>query len=474
MILKTYKEYKDSCVQYLGMVPEHWERKRAKYLFYEVDERSTIGNEELLSVSHITGVTPRSQKNVTMFKSESYVGSKICRTDDLVINTMWAWMAALGISKYTGIVSPSYNVYRLICEKAINTSFFDKLLRTSFYKYLYHINSVGVRSSRLRLYPDRFYSIPFYIPSPSEQAQIAKFLDWKTVQIARFIKAKKRMIELLKEQKQVIINDAVTGKIDVTTGKPYPKYKDSEVEWLGKVPDEWKLRRLKFTVKGKLQYGANSSGIEYRDDLPRYIRITDFNKNGTLDESKKLSLSIESALGYYLNEDDILFARSGATVGKAFQCKNLKQKSCFAGYLIKAEPDISIVLSDYLYLYTQSFIFEKWRNFTFIKATIENIGADKYSQLLILLPNKEQQCHIVNYVEDRTSVLDIVISRTEREISLMLEYRDRLIADAVTGKVDVREIEVPDIVQEAESDDTDIIEEELEESAEKENTETET
>ena len=110
--LKPYPDYKNSGLPWLGSVPAAWRLLRAKNLYREIDDRSMTGKEELLSVSHITGVTPRSQKNVTMFLAKSNIGHKICHPDDLAINTMWAWMAALGVSKHLGLVSPAYGVYR--------------------------------------------------------------------------------------------------------------------------------------------------------------------------------------------------------------------------------------------------------------------------------------------------------------------------------------------------------------------------
>lgn len=127
--LKSYPSYKDSGMTWLGQVPQHWKERRAKYFFKEVDERSTAGAEELLSVSHKTGVTPRSQKNVTMFLAESNVGHKLCRPGDVVVNTMWAWMAALGVTEQAGLVSPSYGVYRPRTAAFI-PEFLDRLLRT--------------------------------------------------------------------------------------------------------------------------------------------------------------------------------------------------------------------------------------------------------------------------------------------------------------------------------------------------------
>jgi len=446
-LFNPYPKYKDSGVPWLGEVPHDWETRNFRTILVPIAVRNRP-DLPLLSVVREKGVIKRNLEDAKENHnciSEDLSNHKVVKAGQFAMNKMKAWQGSYGISKNDGIVSPAYFVFNL---NNVGPDFFHKAVRSKAYVPFFTQASDGVRVGQWDLSQTRMKEIPFFIPSLPEQTQIARFLDWKTVQIAKFIKAKKRMIELLKEQKQVIINDAVTGKIDVSTGKPYPKYKDSGVEWLGQVPDEWEVRKLKHTIIGKLQYGANSSGVEYSDNLPRYIRITDFNKDGTLDEQKKLSLTKVSAMGYYLKEGDILFARSGATVGKAFQCKNLKQTSCFAGYLIKAEPNPSIILSDFVYLYAQSFIFIKWKNYNFIKATIENIGADKYSQLLIPIPIKKIQSQIITFIETKTAAIDLTISRTEREIALMQEYRDRLIADVVTGKIDVRNIPVPEEIEE--------------------------
>ena len=112
---------RDSGIDWIGEIPESWKTYRAKYLFKEINDRSKTGEEELLSVSHLTGVTPRSEKNVSMFMAEDYSGSKLCQKDDLVINIMWAWMGALGISKQTGIVSSSYGVFRQLKQNTFNS-----------------------------------------------------------------------------------------------------------------------------------------------------------------------------------------------------------------------------------------------------------------------------------------------------------------------------------------------------------------
>jgi type I restriction enzyme S subunit len=175
--LKPYATYKDSELPWLGRVPAHWTLRRAKYFYREADERSTTGAEELMSVSHLTGVTPRREKNVTMFLAESNVGHKLCRPGDLVINTMWAWMAALGVARQLGIVSPSYGVYRPLASNDLSPDYVDRLLRMEAYACEYTCRSTGVNSSRLRLYPEEFLRIPILSPPKVEQVAIVRFLN---------------------------------------------------------------------------------------------------------------------------------------------------------------------------------------------------------------------------------------------------------------------------------------------------------
>ena len=207
--LKPYAEYKESGLPWLGRIPSGRDLRRGKILYREVDERSKTGKEELLSVSHKTGVTPRSQKNVTMFLAASNVGHKICRSNDLVINTLWAWMAALGVTQHTGVVSPAYGVYRPSCPDRLLPKFADLVLRTPIYAAEYLRRSTGVNSSRLRLYPEDFLRIPVLMPNTNEQAAIVRFLDHANRKIDGFIRAKRKLIGLLNEQKQAIIHIAI-------------------------------------------------------------------------------------------------------------------------------------------------------------------------------------------------------------------------------------------------------------------------
>jgi type I restriction enzyme S subunit len=205
---------KPSGIPWLGDIPKHWEVRRAKYIYREVDERSTDGSEELLSVSHITGVTPRSQKNITMFKAASYAGHKLCRPGDLVVNTMWAWMGALGVSTFSGIISPAYAVYRPNRPNVVVDEYMDGLLRS---RHISNIicRSTGVRSSRLRLYPEEFFRLPIIQPPAEEQKKIVQAIHVETADVNTDINRLEREIELLREYRIRLVADVITGKLDV-------------------------------------------------------------------------------------------------------------------------------------------------------------------------------------------------------------------------------------------------------------------
>jgi len=206
---------KESGVEWIGEIPEHWTIKKNKYLFFEVDERSKDGSEELLSVSHMTGVTPRSEKNVNMFMSEDYTGSKTCSKDDLVINIMWAWMGAMGIADRTGIVSSSYGIYRQINQNTINTVYLEYLLKTNKYIEEYNKRSTGLHASRLRLYSDMFFDMKIGFAPFHEQRQIVEYIENQTSKINKTISLQQKQIEKLKEYKAILIDSVVTGKVKV-------------------------------------------------------------------------------------------------------------------------------------------------------------------------------------------------------------------------------------------------------------------
>lgn len=204
---------RDSRIPWLGEIPTHWETERSRWLFRERDQRSETGEEELLTVSHLTGVTLRSEKDVNMFEAETTEGYKICLSGDLVINTLWAWMGAMGVSPVNGIVSPAYNVYQP--GPRLEPSYVDALVRLPIFAQEVTRYSKGVWSSRLRLYPQGFFEAIFPVPPLSEQRQIVSYIAKETRKLDGLNSATERTIALLKERRTALISAAVTGKSDL-------------------------------------------------------------------------------------------------------------------------------------------------------------------------------------------------------------------------------------------------------------------
>jgi len=418
MKLAPYPEYKDAGVSWVGSIPAHWPEKRAKYYFKEIDDRSQTGDEEMLSVSHITGVTPRSQKNVTMFKAESNVGQKRCQPGDLIINTMWAWMSALGVSNYDGIVSPAYGVYRPRSSHAYDNYYLDHLLRIEGYRSEYICRSTGIRSSRLRLYPDKFLSMPVVCPPQEEQQTIARFLKAQDRLFRKFIRNKRRFIELLKEQKQNVINQAVTRGLD-----PKVKLKPSGVEWIGDIPEHWDVRKLKHIAAMKSGDNLTSDQISEAGEYPVYggngLRgyFNNYNKDGKY----------------------LLVGRQGALCGNVHRVEG-KFWATEHAVVTGVRPGIS--MDWYYYMLTVMNLNQYSES-----AAQPGISVEKIQNLRTALPSHEEQEAIVSHIERETATIDYTITRAQREIELMREYRTRLISDVVTGQVDVRGIEVPEVAE---------------------------
>jgi type I restriction enzyme, S subunit len=420
--LKPYAAYKDSGQDWLGAVPAHWSLLRAKCLFREVDERSKTGKEELLSVSHLTGVTPRRLKTVTMFMAESNVGHKVCHPGDLVINTLWAWMAALGVTRHTGIVSPAYGVYRPIGGGML-PAFADHLLRTPRYAAEYQRRSTGVNSSRLRLYPEQFLRTAVLVPPLDEQALIVRFLDWATGRLERAIQAKRKVIALLTEQKQAIIYRAVTRGLDSSV-----PLKPSGISWFDKIPHHWDIRRLSSLAK----FSSGKAHEQFLTPTGRYVCVT-ARFVSTSGRSRKFSTrNLSPAL-----RRDVLMVMSdlpnGRALGRSYLVADdaeyaVNQRVCrLSAHSI--EPRLLAHFAN--------------RNYHLLRQddgmNQTHLSNYDFKTMPVLVPPTAEQVAISDYLDRATSELDAVNNRLQRECEFLSEYRARLVADVVTGKLDIRE-----------------------------------
>lgn len=423
------REYKDSGITWIGSIPKEWKTERIKALFSERNERDCQGK-TLLSVSQYFGIRPKSETDLAdSHIAESYDDYKEVRKGDFVMNIMLAWNGSYAVSDYDGIVSPAYCVFKF--RKDCCKKYFHYLLRTDGYPSAFKTMSRGVIDSRLRLYPEQFYTFPVILPSVDEQQHIADYLDKKCAEIDGLIELQEQMIAQLSDYKQSVITEAVTKGLN-----PDTHLVPSGIDRIGDIPEGWSVMPLKWILRKPLQYGANESGSPYDESLPRYVRITDILNNSLREDLQKQSLTEEQSKGYILEHNDILLARSGGTVGKAFIYKSEYGRCAFAGYLIRAQINCHNN-SQFIYYYTQSYSYDEWKKQIFIQATIQNIGADRYSTLEIPIPPLSEQQAIVSYLNIKCSEIDNLIAVKQLKIEKLKEYKKSLIFECVTGKKEI-------------------------------------
>lgn len=428
--MEKYSEYKDSGVKWLGEIPSHWEVNKAKYYFYS--KKEIVGkncvNYDRLALT-LNGVIKRRDGDGVGLNPEKLDTYQIVEKNNLVFKLIDLEnynTSRVGLTPFDGIVSPAY--IRLVRKGNVNERFFEYYYLNMWYRRIF--NDLGAPGVRSNLSANDLLNLWIILPSLKEQDAIVKHISTATAKIDAAIAQQQKMIDLLNERKQIIINNAVTKGLN-----PNVKMKNSGVEWIGEINECRTLHKLKFLLKSNLMYGANESAESDETLFPRYIRITDIDEEGQLRPDTFKSLSPGKAAPYLLEKGDVLFARSGATAGKTYLFDE-DIKACFAGYLIKASLGQKI-LPKYLCYFTKSGVYDNWKRIIFIQATIPNIGAEKYSNLLIPLPTIEEQKRIIGFLDVETDKLNNVINSCKSQISLLQERKQIIINEVVTGKIKV-------------------------------------
>jgi type I restriction enzyme S subunit len=443
--LLPYPEYKDSGVPWLGRIPKHWECLPHRAIFSEIKDQGHV-NEPLLSVTITKGIVPQSELLANSSKKDSSnidkAKYKLVCPDDIAYNKMRAWQGAIGVSQFRGIVSPAYVVVRL--RRNGDPRYFHYLLRTPSFAKEAERWSYGITPDMWSLRPEHFKLIYSCLPQIEEQAQIVRFLDWKTAQINKFIRNKRRLIELLKEQKQNIINKAVTRGLD-----PKVKLKPSGVEWIGDIPEHWEATKLKRVVSfnpSKSETRANPTDEKKVVFLP----MENISVNGDIDCSEKRTLS-EVWNGFtYFRRGDVVVAKITPCFenGKGAYLDRLESEFGFGTTeLIVLRPSKAID-GAFLRLLTSSKQFlllgEQYMTGA---AGQQRIPSDFLKNYPIGLPPIDEQLEVLEYIQEESAKIDRAITRAEHEIELIREYRSRLISDVVTGQIDVRGIKVPELAE---------------------------
>lgn len=427
------REMKDSGVEWLGDIPKTWDIVQLGSLFSE-HKHKNIGmqSNNLLSLSY--GNIIRKDINTSDgLLPESFEGYNVIDDGDIVLRLTDLQndqrSLRVGLSHESGIVTSAYVTLRQR-NTAIDSKFYYYLLHSYDIRKGFYGMGAGVRQG---LTYAGIRKIMLTLPTADEQHRIVGFLEKKMTGIDTLMGNVQTQIEKLKFYKQSLITEVVTKGLDQNV-----PMKDSGVEWIGEIAETHTVYRLKYLLRTPMQYGANESGDKFKENAVRYIRITDITVDGNLkDDESNQYLPLSVAAGYILKDKDVLFARSGGTVGKSFLYHEYYGASAFAGYLIKAECDEESLLPEYLIYYTQSSLYELWKSMIFIQATIQNIGANKYSNMEIPIPSIESQTAIVEYLADTCSKIDRLIAVKQSKIEKLEQYKSSLIYEYVTGKKEV-------------------------------------
>ncbi len=423
------REMKDSGVEWLEEIPSHWEVMPNKRIMKKKKEVCPqYQGEDILSLT-INGVIVRDLnaggKMPTTFDGYQRLapGNLLMCLFDIDVTPR-----CIGLIKNEGLSSPAYSQF-VVNKKGYAPYYYYYYLNLDHTKELLHM----AKNLRHSLTEDQLGEIGVAVPPYAEQIRIVETLEEKLPKVDTLIANVQTQIEKLKAYKQSVITEVVTKGLDPTV-----PMKDSGVEWIGEIADTRTVFRLKYLLASPMQYGANESGDKLTDDSVRYIRITDITADGNLkDDDNNQYLPWHVAEEYILKDKDVLFARSGGTVGKSFLYRRIYGTSAFAGYLIKAECRQDALLPEYLIYYTQSSLYELWKNMIFIQATIQNIGANKYSNMEIPAPSIEEQASVVEYLDSKCSQIDRLIALKQSKIEKLEQYKKSLIYEYVTGKKEV-------------------------------------
>ncbi len=433
--LKPYAAYRVAEGGWIGEIPSHWAVRRMKYVVREIDSRSTTGKEQLLRISQYTGVTQRRRADGLEepdTRADSLVGYKHVKPNDLVINIMLAWNGSMGVSRHEGIASPAYCVYRF--GRDLHPWYFHNLLRSPAYKARIKASSTGVVESRLRLYSDDLGRIEAMLPPPDEQAAIVRFLDWADGRLERAIRAKRKVIALLNEQKQAIIHRAVTRGLDPTV-----PLKPSGITWLGDIPRHWEVRRAKQVcsaiVDCKNRTPALVDGGECVVVRTTNIRHARFNQKGSYTTDRR-NYEIWTQRGAP-RVGDVFFTRE-APVGEACLVPPIGNL-CMGQRMMYFRPNTAVLDPEFLLHSIYGPVVRRYIEIEANGSTVGHLRLGQVSALPLLWCPIEDQRRIVAHVAIASEPLSKAIARLEREIDLLREYRTRLVADVVTGKLDVRE-----------------------------------
>ena len=429
--LPRYPRYKDSGVEWLGEIPEHWDTLRAKHVFRNVSEKG-FPDEPLLSATQDQGVVPRDQREQRVVMPIGQLESfKLVRENDFVIS-LRSFQGGIEHCAYRGLVSPAYTVLRL--HRDVNPRFLRQLLKASNFISEINVSVTGIRQGKNIDYGD-FAESFLPLPPKPEQNRIVAFLDQKTAKIDALIAKKQRQIELLDEQKAILINRAVTRGLN-----PNAKLKPSGIEWIGEIPEHWDVKKLRWLLRSSVKNGV-SPPISEKGKVPTLSIAAVKNGQVTFGENVKFTAIHKSeAASYLLREGDVLALRGNGSrhlVATAGIVGSDAPEGCiYPDLLIRIQPT-SLIAAHYLVIQLNGVLRDGINLTAKTSAGIWKVSGESLSAQKVLLPPPVEQTNILAYVDSVQEKTAVCKSGITREIESLKTLRSTLIAHAVTGRIKV-------------------------------------
>lgn len=412
--MDKYSSYKDSGVQWIGQIPSHWEVKHLRN-FLTIFSEKGFDNAQLLSVTREKGVILRDRDDKE--ENHNYVpddlsGYKHLMSGDFVINKMKSWQGSYGVSKYEGIVSPAYFTCKL---RGVDPQFFSQAIRSKAYIGFFMQYSKGIRVDQWDLDPSSMKDIPFILPPLDEQKKIVPYLDAATAKIDEAIAQQQRMIDLLNERKQIVINNAVTRGVSSCT-----TYRESGYDWIGVIPSHWEIRKLKYYVtpsREKAYKALPYIGLENIESHTGKFILTDS------------EYDINQSL--LCNKNDVIFGKLRPYLAKAYLCD--RNYCCSNEFVVMRDTPVPKFLQ---YVLLSTYFVNKVDASTY-GAKMPRADIDYILNLPIAIPPVNEQGEIVRSVNEQFSIIDKMIAPKAKLLSLLQERKQIIINDVVTGKVKV-------------------------------------
>lgn len=426
MSFSTYQEYKNSGIDWLGKIPANWSIGKFRHLFTESSEKieSEIHG-EMLAVSGYRGIEIKEYADENQKRSEeNLIGYRIVHEGQLVVNTMWLNYAGLGVSQLEGHVSPAYRSYWI--DSKLHKPFIHHLMRSSLYVLGYTKYLTGVRPNSLQMSRDDLMNFPIVIPPILEQKLIAAFLDEETTKIDALVAEQESLIEILKEKRKALILNAVTKGFDSQV-----KFKESNIEWIGFIPDHWVIKPLKYIVKldGGSGFPEDEQGDE--DGEINFFKVGDL-ASGLVTSSNKVTLDTAIKLrAKVFKKGTIAFAKVGAAL-LLNRRVIMPIDGCVDNNMMVAIP-IEGVCHQWLVRLLSVCDFGLLVN----PGAVPSVNQDQVGNIKIPVPSLGEQEKISNKLEEEISKVDQLEKYVFQNIALLQEKRSVLISAAVTGQIDV-------------------------------------